>query len=155
MRVETERMYLYPLSDEEMRLVIENESDSEMKQAYTEMLEGSLSNSDKRIWYAIWNMELKDESGIIVGDFCFKGLSDDEVIEIGYGLKEEYRHHGYMMEAVKVITEWALSQEGVKQVEAETDAENIASQKVLFRTGFIRNGKMGEEGPRFVYGDRI
>lgn len=42
MRVETERMYLYPLSDEEMRLVIEKESDSEMKQAYTEMLEGSL-----------------------------------------------------------------------------------------------------------------
>ena len=150
MRVETERMYLYPLSNEEMRLVIENESDSEMKQAYTEMLEGSLSNSDKRIWYAIWNMELKDESGIIVGDFCFKGLSDDGVIEIGYGLKEEYRHYGYMTEALKAITEWALSQESVKQVEAETDAENIASQKVLLQSGFISNGKMGEEGPRFV-----
>ena len=40
MRVETERMYLYPLSDEEMRLVIEKESDPEMKQAYTEMLAG-------------------------------------------------------------------------------------------------------------------
>ena len=150
MRVETERMYLYPLRDEEMRLVIEKESDPEMKQAYMEMLEGSLSNSDKRIWYAIWNMELKDESGIIVGDFCFKGLSDDGVIEIGYGLKEEYRHHGYMTEAVKVITEWALSQDGVKQVEAETDAKNIASQKVLLQSGFISNGKMGEEGPRFV-----
>nr|WP_181967425.1 GNAT family N-acetyltransferase [Coprococcus catus] len=150
MRVETERMYLYSLSNEEMRLVIEKESDLEMKQAYAEMLEGSLSNPDKRIWYAIWNMELKDESGIIVGDFCFKGLSDDGVIEIGYGLKEEYRHHGYMTEAVKVITEWALSQDGVKQVEAETDAENIASQKVLLQSGFISNGKMGEEGPRFV-----
>ena len=45
-----------------------------------------------------------------------------------------------------------MSQDGVKQVEAETDAENLASQKVLFRTGFIRNGKIGEEGPRFVYG---
>ena len=155
MRVETERMYLYPLSDEEMRLVIENESDSEMKQAYTEMLEGSLSNSDKRIWYAIWNMELKDDPGTIVGDFCFKGLGDDGVIEIGYGLKEEYWHHGYMTEAVKAITEWALSQESVKQVETETDAENIASQKVLFRSGFVSNGKMGEEGPRFVYGDRL
>ena len=65
-------------------------------------------------------------------------------------LKEEFRHHGYMTEAVKVITEWALSQENVKQVEAETDAGNIASQKVLFRSGFISNGKMGEEGPRFV-----
>ena len=150
MRVETERMYLYPLSDEEMRLVIEKESDSEMKQAYTEMLEGSLSNPDKRIWYAIWNMELKDDPETIVGDFYFKGFGDDGVVEIGYGLKEEYRHHGYMTEAVKVITEWALSQESVKQVEAETDAENIASQKVLLQSGFISNGKMGEEGPRFV-----
>ena len=149
MRVETERMYLYPLSDERMQLVIENEFDPEMKQAYTEMLEGSLSNPDRRIWYAIWNMELKDEPGIIIGDFCFKGLSDDGVVEIGYGLKEECRHYGYMTEAVKAITEWALSQESVKQVEVETDAENIASQKVLFRSGFIRNGKMGEEGPRF------
>ena len=77
-------------------------------------------------------------------------LLSDGVIEIGYGLKEEYRHHGYMTEAVKVITEWALSQDGVKQVEAETDAENIASQKVLLQSGFISNGKMGEEGPRFV-----
>ena len=151
MRVETERMYLYPLSDEEMRLVIEKESDPEMKQAYTEMLEGSLSNPDKRIWYAIWDMELKDEPGIIVGDFCFKGLGDDGVVEIGYGLKEAYRHHGYMTEAVIAITEWALSQDGVKQVEAETDAENIASQKVLCRSEFVSNGKMGEEGPRFVY----
>ena len=49
-------------------------------------------------------------------------LSDEEVIEIGYGLKEEYRHHGYMTEEVKAITEWALSQENVKLVEAETDA---------------------------------
>lgn len=150
MRVETERMYLYPLSNEEMRLVIEKESDLEMKQAYTEMLEGSLSNPDKRIWYAIWNMELKNDLETIVGDFCFKGLGDDGVVEIGYGLKEEYRHYGYMTEALKAITEWALSQESVKQVEAETDAENIASQKVLLQSGFISNGKMGEEGSRFV-----
>ena len=150
MRVETERMYLYPLSNEEMRLVIEKESDLEMKQAYTEMLEGSLSNPDKRIWYAIWNMELKNDLETIVVDFCFKGLGDDGVVEIGYCLKEEYRHYGYMTEALKAITEWALSQESVKQVEAETDAENIASQKVLLQSGFISNGKMGEEGPRFV-----
>ena len=52
------------------------------------------------------------------------------------------------------ITEWALSQDGVKQMEAETDAENVASQKVLCRSGFVSNGKMGEEGPRFVYGGK-
>lgn len=56
-----------------------------------------------------------------------------------------------MTEAVRTITEWALSQKNVRQVEAETDEKNVASQNVLFRSGFISNGKMGEEGPRFVY----
>lgn len=153
-RVETERMFLYPLSDEEIRMIIEKESDMEMRQAYTEMLEGCLSNPDKRIWYAVWNMELKDKPGRIAGDFCFKGLGSDGVAEIGYGLKEEYRHQGYMTEAVRAITEWALAQENVQQVEAETDEENFASQKVLLRAGFVRDGKMGEEGPRFVYGNK-
>ena len=154
MRVETERMYLYPLSDEEMRLVIEKESDPEMKQAYTEMLEGSLSNPDNRIWYAVWNMELKNAPGTIVGDFCFKGLGKDGIVEIGYGLREEFRHQGYMVETVKVITEWALSMEGVCAVEAETDLKNVASQNVLMKAGFVKNGVIGEEGPRFVYGGK-
>lgn len=151
MRVETERLYLYPISNDEMRCLIEKETGIEMKQAYTEMLEGCLMEPDNRIWYAVWNMELKNVSGTIVGDFCFKGLGKDGVVEIGYGLREEFRHQGYMVETVKVITEWALSMEGVCAVEAETDPENVASQNVLRRAGFVKNGVIGEEGPRFVY----
>ena len=94
---------------------------------------------------------IKNVPGTIVGDFCFKGLGKDGVVEIGYGLREEYQHQGYMVETVKVITEWALSMEGVCAVEAETDPENVASQNVLMRAGFVKNGVIGEEGPRFVY----
>ena len=104
MKVETERLYLYPISDDEMRCLIDKEADTEMKQAYTEMLEGCLLEPDRRIWYAVWNMELKDAPGTIVGDFSFKGLGKDGIVEIGYGLKEPYRHHGYMSETVKVIS---------------------------------------------------
>ena len=85
---------------------------------------------DNRIWYAVWNMELKNAPETIVGDFCFKGLGKDGVVEIGYGLREEFMHQGYMVETVKVITEWALSRKGVYFVEAETDPENVASQNV-------------------------
>lgn len=155
MRVETERLYLYPISNDEMRSLIDKEADAEMKQAYIEMLEGCLMEPDNRIWYAVWNMELKSAPGTIVGDFSFKGLGKDGVVEIGYGLKEKYRHHGYMSETVKAITEWALSQDNVRIVEAETDVNNIASQKVLMRAGFIKNGKIGEEGPRFVCGGKM
>ena len=37
---------------------------------------------DNRIWYAVWNMELKNVPGTIVGDFCFKGLGKDGVASI-------------------------------------------------------------------------
>lgn len=151
MRMETERLYLYPISNDEMSCLIEKEADAEMKQAYTEMLDGCLMEPDNRIWYAVWNMELKNALGTIVGDFCFKGLGKEGVVEIGYGLREEFRHHGYMVETVKVITEWALSMEGVCAVEAETDLKNVASQNVLMKAGFVKNGVIGEEGPRFVY----
>ena len=115
------------------------------------MLERCLMEPDNRIWYAVWNMELKNAPGTIVGDFCFKGLGKNGVVEIGYGLREEFRHQGYMVETVKVITEWALSMEGVCAVEAETDLKNVASQNVLMKAGFEKNGVIGEEGPRFVY----
>ena len=155
MRVETERLYLYPISNDEIRSLIEKEADTEMKQAYTEMLTGCLMEPDNRIWYAVWNMELKNEPGTVIGDFCFKGLGKNGVVEIGYGLKEEYRHHGYMVEAVRKITKWALSQEQVRSVEAETEPSNVASQKVLKKAGFVKNGNFGEEGPRFTYGEIV
>lgn len=117
------------LKEERKTDMIDKEADTEMKQAYTEMLEGCLLEPDNRIWYAVWNMELKKSQGTIVGDFCFKGLENDGVVEIGYGVKEKYRHQGYMTEAVKVITEWELSQDNVRIVEAETDVNNIASQQ--------------------------
>ena len=36
-----------------------------------------------------------------------------------------------MVETVKVITEWALSMEGVCAVEAETDLKNVAKRKMF------------------------
>lgn len=38
--IETERMYLNLASDEEMEILIYNETDPDMKQAYSEMYEG-------------------------------------------------------------------------------------------------------------------
>jgi ribosomal-protein-alanine N-acetyltransferase len=39
-------------------------------------------------------------------------------------------------------------------IEAETAPENIASKRVLEKCGFIANGKIGEEGPRFTLNRR-
>lgn len=47
---------------------------------------------------------------------------------------------------------WAFAQQDVDFVEAETDPDNRASQRILEKCGFVPNGKTGEEGPPFCGG---
>ena len=151
MRLETDRLFLYPIGDEAMRVLIAEQTEAELKQAYTEMLEGCLCEPDRRVWHAVWLMELKSEPGSFVGDLSFKGLGADGMVELGYGLREGCCGKGWMTEAVRAICAWALRQTGVTRVEAETAPDNMASQKLLLSVGFVPTGQTGEEGPRFVY----
>ena len=52
MRIESERLFLYPVSDREMEALIENEKDPELKKAYSEMLAGCVKEPENRAWYA-------------------------------------------------------------------------------------------------------
>ena len=151
MKIVTARLLLYPISEEKLQLLIAQEKDAALKQAYSEMLQGCIDEPEKRIWHILWFIELKNKKGTIVGDLSFKGLGADGMVELGYGLRKGYCGNGYMTEAVKAITEWAVSQEGVNCIEAETSPENTASQRVLAKAGFIPTGENGEEGPRFRY----
>ena len=146
----TDRLHIYPASREQMETVIATEQDEELKKAYTEMLDGSLRHPDQWDWYAIWMIEKME--GTRVGDLCFKGLREDGIAEIGYGILEEYQGQGYATEAAQAACRWAFLHPDVRSLEAETDAGNAASQIVLEKCGFRPNGTFGEEGPRFTLG---
>ena len=146
--VRTERLRMYPASWEQMDAMIASERDEELKKAYTEMLEGCLRHPDQWDWYAVWMIEKTD--GTHIGDLCFKGLREDGIAEIGYGILEEHQRQGYATEAVRAACRWVFQHEEVKSLEAETDAGNAASQRVLQKCGFRPNGIIGEEGPRFT-----
>lgn len=144
----TKRLLLQPMTDEETVALIEQCDSEEMRQAYSEMLEGCKRDPENRIWYAPWKMLSKD-SKVFVGDLCFKGPAKNGAVEVGYGILPKFEGIGYMTEAVKAITKWAFAQKDVLFVEAETDPENRASQRVLEKCGFKPDGT-GKEGPRFV-----
>lgn len=146
--IETERLTLRVMTREEMTALIDSAPCEELRQAYSEMLQGALSSPDAWRWNAAWKITLKD--GTRVGDFSFKGLNPDGSVEIGYGIDEEFQGNGYATEAVGAATRWAASEPGVTRVEAETEPDNGASQRVLVKCGFVPTGAMGEEGPRFV-----
>ena len=146
--IRTERLTIYPASREQMETMIASEQEEELKKAYTEMLDGCLQHPDQWDWYAIWMIEKTD--GTPVGDFCFKGLLENGIAEIGYGILEKYQGQGYATEAVRSACRWAFLHPDVKSLEAETDAGNAASQRVLEKCGFRPNGILGEEEARFA-----
>jgi predicted N-acetyltransferase YhbS len=146
--IETKRLKIYPASKVEMEEFIASQTDEVLRAAYTEMLEGSLNHPTQWEWYAIWMIELND--GTHIGELCFKGLNENGVAEIGYGIGEKYQGQEYATEAVKAVTTWALKQPNVTAIEAETEFENKASLRVLEKSGFVATGKNGQEGARFI-----
>ena len=137
--IETNRLIIYPASKEQMEAFIAVQSVDVLKAAYTEMLDGSLVHPDQWVWYAIWMIEKKD--GDHIGELCFKGIDESGSTEIGYGIVEEYQGNGYATEAISALTGWALEQTGVTCITAETEESNIASQRVLKKSGFIPTGE--------------
>ena len=150
MVLESERLRLRPLDDDEIGALIGRETDPELIKAYGEMLAGCLREPESRLWYAPWALELKERPGAAVGDLCFKGPAENGAVELGYGLREGFCGRGYMTEAVRTAAAWALAQPGVARVEAETAPDNLASQRVLAACGFVPTGELGEEGPRYA-----
>lgn len=142
--METNRLKIYAASREQMEALIA-ESEDVLRAAYTEMLNGCLAHPDRWEWYAVWMIELKD--GTHVGELCFKGVDASGSTEIGYGIAAEKQGRGYATEAVTAATAWALGQNGIHCVTAEVEKDNIASVRVLEKSGFEPAGKFGEEGP--------
>ena len=79
--------------------------------------------------------------GAVIGDIGTHGPVDKAGrVEIGYGLAAPSRGQGYGSEAVAAVTDWLLSQPGVRQVRAHTLTSNAPSRRVLEKAGFTYVG---------------
>lgn len=148
MKLKTKRMELVPMEDAQLEALIKTLPDG-LAEAYSEMLQGCRDCPDDRLWYTPWQM-IEKSSGKRMGDLCFKGAPQKGRVEIGYGITEEFEGQGFTTEGLKAMCEWAFSQKDVYIVEAETEPQNKASQRVLEKAGFVPLDKVGQEGPRFA-----
>lgn len=150
--IETERLILRPLTYEQ--LIKYSKSDNSLEAELNleksprsispELLEaldyGILPNvADEQqnyLFSTLWTIILK-ESKKMVGDVCFKGEPNiDGEIEISYGTHFEFRRKGYMTEAVGEMLKWAKMQSNVMKILANTEKNNLSSQRVLRINGF-------------------
>ncbi|MBU1305810.1 MAG: GNAT family N-acetyltransferase, partial [Alphaproteobacteria bacterium] len=80
--------------------------------------------------------------GMVVGLCSYKGPPDlNGVVEIGYGVAPSCRQRGYATRAVAHLLTVAARDSSIRSMVAETTTENLASQRVLERNGFVRGSK--------------
>ncbi|MEA4999266.1 MAG: GNAT family N-acetyltransferase [Candidatus Limiplasma sp.] len=144
--MKTKRLHIHPMTDDAMQALIAAEQDESLRLAYVQMLQGGQTDPTNRLWYVAWQACLPD--GTPVGDLCFKGPPVHGAVELGYGVLPAYRGCGYAKEMVGALIGWAFAQPKVYFVQAETEAENLASQRVLHHFGFVPDGE-GVEGHRY------
>ena len=87
-------------------------------------------------------IERKDGSKI--GFICHFTLNHPagKLLEIGYSLAPTERGKGYCTEAVRIMLDYLFLSKDVARVQACTDLRNLASQKVLEKAGFKKEGTM-------------
>lgn len=146
--VQSERLVLRPNTVREMQALAAGDPDPELRQAYREMLAEMERLPGREYWAADWAVLLP--GGERVGGVGFKGApGPDGAVELGYGIDQPYRCRGYATEAVGAMLRWALAQPGVRCVLGQTEPDNLVSQRVLLRNGFVPCGT-GPEGPLFA-----
>jgi len=108
---------------------------------FLDILKGQLEIATKDelnyLYRSFWFIIRKTDR-VVIGSADFKDVpNENKEVEIGYGLGKEYEHNGYMTEAVQAMCNWAMAQDNISHVIAETDIESPQSQNILKRCGFV------------------
>jgi RimJ/RimL family protein N-acetyltransferase len=79
-------------------------------------------------------------------------------LEIGYSLVPSEREKGYCTEAAQLMVDYLFLSKNTMRIQAQTDPRNVASQKVLEKVGFKKEGTLrkslfmrGEWRDAYVY----
>lgn len=144
MILETERLYLRKLNQDDYESLCKILQDEETMYAY----EGAFSDAEAHEWldrqlaryekwgFGSWAVVLK-ESGELIGQcgLTMQPWKEQEVLEIGYLFRREYWHKGYATEATRACKKYAFETLGADEVCSIIRDTNIASQKVAVRNG--------------------
>ncbi|WP_242267149.1 GNAT family N-acetyltransferase [Bacillus cereus group sp. BfR-BA-01518] len=128
MKLETERLYIVPCTEESIHFA--NEQGYNSGPHIVGHVENVKQNKDVLPWGA-WYV-IRKEDDIVLGDIGFKGKPNEEhAVEVGYGFIEKYWNKGYATEAVQELIDWAFQTGEVETIIAETLLDNYGSIRVL------------------------
>ena len=98
---------------------------------------GALERSRRAGREAAFGVIARD-TGRLIGICSFVRGPEAEIAELGYALRRSAWGRGYMTEAVRLACPWAFGSLPLDELFAEVHPDNRASQRVLEKSGFVR-----------------
>ena len=118
----------------------------EFHERYGELLAGK--GTRRNAYYV-----LVDEDGSVLGRFNLYGI-EDGTAEVGYRVAERVAGRGVATAGVRELCRLAASEHGVRRLRARTTHENVASQRVLGKAGFVAAGEADIVGRPGIWFER-
>lgn len=148
--LETERLILREVKQEDAKSVFQYLSDEEVMKYYGMVPMGKVSEVEEEIdWYRRifdegtgirWGITMKGTSEIIGSCGFLEYTARHARTEVGLELAKEYWRGGVMTEALAAIIQYGFSHMELMRIQALIEPENIASQKLFVKSGFVREG---------------
>ncbi|TDD97984.1 GNAT family N-acetyltransferase [Flavobacterium cellulosilyticum] len=152
--LETERLYLRRIVKEDVNEIFALRSNKEIMKYVPRPI--AKSNEEAMEHITLLEEKLKTNEGInwaitlksdpkligIIGHFNIK--PEHYRSEIGYMLLPEYHGKGIISEAVKKVVKYGFIEMKLHSIAAIIDPENLASEKVLQKNGFIKEAHLKE-----------
>lgn len=144
MILETERLYMRELTQDDIKYLCKILQDEETMYAY----EGAFSFAEVQEWldrqisrykkwgFGLWAVVLK-ETDEMIGQcgLTVQPWKSGEVLEIGYLFNRSYWHNGYATEAAKACKKYAFEVLDANEVCSIIRDTNTASQNIALRNG--------------------
>ena len=149
LRIETERLVLFPYTAENLALFntdlerfeelygvkYRGEELDYLLTDFLKKLEKEIADDPENYLFFTEFLIVLKENSHIIGSIDYKYVPKDGLTEVGYGLNPAYEGHGYMTEALNAFLAFGEAL-GIERVQADTLKDNIRSQNVLMRCGF-------------------
>lgn len=148
--LETERLTLRPLCESDAEKMFEIFSDELVMRYYDLKPFKNFSQAVEQVKLFMvglkersmirWGIELK-ETGELIGTCGFHCINEkSKKAEIGYELNRKHWGMGLMTEALKSVIEFVFTQTDINRIEAFVEIPNTASQRLLDKIGFTKEG---------------
>ena len=116
-------------------------SDSSVAQLYAELTNQRIDNlyrnrGDKFQWVVLADGQAAGWITLVITNWTH-GLA-----ELGYALSTPFQRRGIMPRALDILLTDLFDHTRLRRVEARCAVENLASQRVLERLGFVREGRL-------------